>query len=124
MSGGGIAGTVIGACAGVGLLAALGFLAYRRRQAKNTAQPFNNYDSSPESQDERVAFAPAQKHGYFPSELDSRAASPGGYPPPPFYAAAEKEAGGYSNWGHVAELADNSAIPMAELPASPLDRRY
>ncbi|EDN07241.1 predicted protein [Histoplasma mississippiense (nom. inval.)] len=57
-------------------------------------------------------FAPAQKPGYHPSELDSKPTSLGGYPPPSVSAVAEKDAGGYSSWGHVAELADNSSHPM------------
>ncbi|KAG5289265.1 hypothetical protein I7I48_08547 [Histoplasma ohiense] len=126
MSGGGIAGVAIGACAGVCLLAALGFLAYRRRKTKtNAVAQVNHYNNlSAEPSYEPELFAPAQKPGYHPSELDSKPTSLGGYPPPSFSAVAEKDAGGYSSWGHVAELADNSSHPMVELPASPLSRRY
>ncbi|PGH05215.1 hypothetical protein GX51_03114 [Blastomyces parvus] len=129
MSGGAIAGTAIGVCAGVGVLAAFGFLAYRRRRTKtDTAPPVNSYDDPlpPPPPEKPASYAPAQKYEYHPSpsELDSKPTSQGGYPPPPPFSAVEKDAGSHSNWAHVAELPDNSSAAIAELPASPPPRRY
>ncbi|PGH15047.1 hypothetical protein AJ80_05672 [Polytolypa hystricis UAMH7299] len=109
LSGGEIAGVVIGTCAGVGIIAAFGLLAYRRRRSKNSSSPPNNNDRSPEY---GGGVPPAPKPSY-PTELDSKPTSPANYPPPPF--SSEKEAVGYAK--HPVELPDTS--PMAEMPGSP-----
>ncbi|OJD15140.1 hypothetical protein ACJ73_09005 [Blastomyces percursus] len=129
MSGGAIAGTAIGVCAGVGILASFGFLAYRRRRKKtDTAPPVNSFDNTlpPPPPEKPAQFSPTQKHEYHPSpsELDSKPTSPGGYPPPPPFSVVEKDAGSHSSWAHVAELPDNSAAPIAELFASSSAGRY
>ncbi|KAL1952975.1 hypothetical protein VTO42DRAFT_3798 [Malbranchea cinnamomea] len=112
LSGGEIAGVVVGTCAGVGIMATFGLLAYRRRRAK-AAQLGD--DGAPSV--ERGGAAPPPPRPDYP-ELDSQPASPITHPPhlsaaapiqPQTYNSEKGEAMGDAlHRPHVAELPDTS----------------